>query len=221
MTLPAPAFDLLPDSTCYGDALTCDAKTAAKAERTRARIQAAICALLDDMSPTDLKVADIARAAGSAHGTFYTYFPDIRAALAETLTGFVGFLQAQMRAAARAGETPQDRARQATAAYVDLFEANRGLMRCLVTRMDAFPEASTAFQRLNAEWTETVVTAWSKRSDTPRDELLRRAYALGGMVDQYLIMLHFGGDPDLARISRDRTALIETLTHIWQQGLRG
>jgi AcrR family transcriptional regulator len=221
MTRTVPTPDQTPDSARFGDALIHGACAAPKAERTRARLQAAISALLDDTAPADLKVADIARAAGSAHGTFYTYFPDIRAALAETLTGFVAFLQSRMRDAARAGETPQDRARQATAAYVRLFEENRGLMRCLVTRMAPFPEASAAFERLNREWTETVVAAWARRSDTPRDELLRRAHALGGMVDQYLIMLHFGTDPELARISRDRAAVVETLSHIWQQGMSG
>ncbi len=221
MIQTAPDPDQPPDSARFGDALTRGARAAPKAERTRARLQSAICTLLDDTAPADLKVADIARVAGSAHGTFYTYFPDIRAALAETLTGFVAFLQAQMRTAARAGNTQQDRARQATAAYVQLFEENRGLMRCLVTRMEPLPEASAAFQRLNSEWTETVVAAWVKRSDTPRDELLRRAHALGGMVDQYLIMLHFGSDPDLARISADRAAVVETLSHIWQQGMSG
>jgi AcrR family transcriptional regulator len=221
MNQTAPTLDKPSGSTNFGDALIRDTRSAPKADRTRARLQSAICVLLDDTAPADLKVADIARAAGSAHGTFYTYFPDIRAALAETLTGFVGFLQARMRDAARDGATPQDRARQATAAYVQLFEDNRGLMRCLVTRMEPFPEASVAFERLNREWTETVVAAWVRRSDTPRDELLRRAHALGGMVDQYLIMLHFGSDPDLARISRDRAAVIETLSHIWQQGMSG
>lgn len=221
MTLTTPAPDRPHDSARFGDALIHGTRMAPKAERTRARLQSAICLLLDDTAPADLKVADIARAAGSAHGTFYTYFPDIRAALAETLTGFVGFLQVRMRDAARAGDTQQDRARQATAAYVQLFEENRGLMRCLVTRLEPFPEASAAFERLNREWTETVVAAWARRSDTPRDELLRRAHALGGMVDQYLIMLHFGSDPDLTRISRDRAAVIETLSHIWQQGMSG
>lgn len=221
MTLTAPTPNTPPDSARFGDALILAARAAPKADRTRARLQAAICTLLDDTAPADLKVADIARASGSAHGTFYTYFPDIRAALAETLTGFVAFLQTQMRAAARASETPETRTRQATAAYVRLFENNRGLMRCLVTRIEAFPEASAAFERLNREWTETVVAAWARRSATPRDELLRRAHALGGMVDQYLIMLHFGSDPDLARISGDRAAVVETLSHIWQQGMSG
>lgn len=221
MSQAAPTPDPRHDSARYGDALIHAARSAPKADRTRARLQAAICVLLDDRPPTELKVADIARAAATAHGTFYTYFPDIRAALAQTLTGFVTFLQSRMRDATRAGATPSDRARQATAAYLHLFEGNRGLMRCLVTRQEPFPEASAAFERLNSEWTGTVVAAWARHSDTPRDELLRRAHALGGMVDQYLIMLHFGSDPDLARISRDRAAVVETLTHIWQQGMQG
>jgi AcrR family transcriptional regulator len=221
--MPAPARATpLPDAPDrYGTALLDAARDGAKAERTKARLQAALCALLDDTLPADLKVAEIARAAGTSHGTFYTYFPDTGAALAETLTGFVGFLQARMREAAREGQTPADRSRQTTAAYLRLFEANRGLMRCLVTRMEAFPQASEAFQRLNADWTETVVTAWGKRGDTPREELLRRAHALGGMVDQYLITLHFGTDPVVRDISRDRAALIETLTHIWERGMGG
>ncbi len=205
----------------FAEALLIGTRNASKRDRTRARLQSAMAELLDDRPPAELKVADICGAAGSAHGTFYTYFPDIRGALAETLLDFIAFLQGQMRQAARSGPTPGDRSRRATAAYLDLFAANRGLMRCLVTRLDAFPEASAAFQRLNRDWTETVATAWAKRSDRPHDELLRRAYALGGMVDQYLIMLHFGDDPTLAALSQDRAAVIETLSHIWEKGMAG
>ena len=219
--MPAPALKTEDDPDRYGSALLAGARTGAKAARTKARVQAALCSLLDEIPTGDLKVADIARRAGSAHGTFYTYFPDTRAALAETLTGFVGFLQARMREASRAGQTPADRSHQTTAAYLRLFEANKGLMRCLVTRMEAFPEASAAFERLNADWTGTVVAAWEKRGDTPRDELTRRAHALGGMVDQYLITLHFGSDPLVREISQDRAALTRTLTHIWERGMGG
>lgn len=215
MTLPRA------DPDRYADALIDAARTAPKSARTKARLQSALSRLLDDDPPAALKVAAIARAAGTAHGTFYTYFPDIRTGLTETLTGFVGFLQDRMRTAARQGGTAADRSRKTTAAYVRLFEVNRGLMRCLVTRMEAFPEATDAFRRLNRDWTETVATARARHSDAPRDELLRRAHALGGMVDQYLIALHFGGDPELDRLSRDRAAVIDTLTHIWEQGMDG
>ncbi|MCA1940502.1 MAG: hypothetical protein LDL26_05840, partial [Caenispirillum bisanense] len=52
-----------------------------------------------------------------------------------------------------------------------------------------------------------------------RDELLRRAYALGGMVDQYLVALHVHRDPTLAALSADREAVVDTLTLIWKRGM--
>jgi len=196
-----------------------------KAARTRAGLQAAACRLLDTVGPSELKVSDICREAVVAHGTFYVYFRDVRHMLTETLKEFVAFVQAAMQSAANQ-ESGVGRVRGATAAYVRLFEQNAGLMRCLVSRVDDLPEAAEAFQRLNREWTETVVDARMRRlaregraGSIGRDELLRRAYALGGMVDQYLIMLLFGGDENLASVSRDRDAVVETLAFIWERGM--
>ncbi len=207
----------------FADALEAVAADKPKAERTQARLQAAACRLLDDVSAKDLKVADICRLAGVAHGTFYVYFRDIRHMLADTLTAFVSFMQISMRNAARGSK---DRGRGATAAYILHFERNAGLMRCLVSRQDDLPEAAEAFLKLNSEWTATVVDArlrWLERqgrSDAvSREELLRRAYALGGMVDQYLIMLLFGRDGRLTTISQDRDAVIDTLNLIWERGM--
>jgi len=44
-------------------------------------------------------------------------------------------------------------------------------------------------------------------------------YALGGMVDQYLIMLLFGHDGTLASVLRDRDAVVDTLRLIWKRGM--
>ena len=206
------------------------AATGRKSERTRARLQTAACRLLETAPPRDLKVADICAAADVAHGTFYVYFRDIRHLLADTLTGFVGFVQDTMRRAAR--DRKADRIRSTTAAYVALFEQNAGLMRCLVSRLDDFPEAADAFETLNRQWAATVVDARLRRTageagpdktgpgEAARDELLRRAYALGAMVDQYLIALLFGRDETLAAISRDRAAVVETLSLIWERGIQ-
>ena len=208
----------------FAAAIARNAEAGRKSDRTRARLQEAACALLDAGTPADIKVADICTEAGVAHGTFYLYFNDIRHLMADTLTAFVGFMQHSMRRAAR--DQGDDRVRGSTAAYVSLFERNAGLMRCLVSRMDDFPEAAEAFQKLNREWTETVVDARLRQPTLQgcppppsREELLRRAYALGGMVDQYLIMLLFGRDPVLTGVSADREAVVDTLTLIWKRGM--
>lgn len=214
-----------PSGLRFADHIAASAAKGRKSERTQARLQAAACRLLETASPSELKVADICGEAGVAHGTFYVYFRDVRHMLGDTLTAFVGFMQSVMRGAARGGDGAE-RARRSTAAYVALFEQNAGLMRCLVSRRDDLPEAAAAFQRLNREWTETVVEARLRRLvhedrvDTiTRQELLRRAYALGGMVDQYLITLLFGGDGTLAAVSRDRDAVVDTLSVIWERGM--
>lgn len=209
--------------TSYAERVLEESRGLSKGERTRARIQAAACRLLDDAPPRELTVGAVAAAADLSQGAFYVYFAD-RAALLETvLIGFVAHLQARMRSAGHA--EPDDPARAATRVYVALFERNRGLMRCLVHHLDGFEEARAAFHRLNKEWLETVVRAaernWRREGRRPdRAELMRRAYALGGMVDQYLSNLFLSVDPTVQALSADRAATIETLVDIWERGMR-
>jgi AcrR family transcriptional regulator len=206
----------------FSDALLEGARAARKSDRTRARLKAAACELLEDAVPADLRVDAICARAGTSHGTFYVYFPDIRSLLAETLAEFTGFLETALRTAGR--DSP-DRFRATTQAYVALFEANRGLMRCLVSRAGDLPEAGALFEAMNRRWAETVTDAALRRAAAEgrplpdRDDMLRRAYALGGMVDQYLVTLFFGTDATLAALSRDREAVVDTMTTLWTRGL--
>jgi TetR/AcrR family transcriptional regulator, ethionamide resistance regulator len=216
--------DLAPPlSVRFADVLIARAGTARKSDRTRARLQAAACELLEDGLPPDLRVDHLCDCAGTSHGTFYVYFPDIRALLTETLAAFVDFLEAALR---DAGQGEAGRSRAATHAYVALFEANRGLMRCLAARAGDLPQANALFEAMNRRWAETVADAALRRAAgtggpmPDRDDLLRRAYALGGMVDQYLVTLFFGSDPTLAALSQDREAVVDTFTTLWERGLR-
>jgi AcrR family transcriptional regulator len=154
-----------------------------------------------------------------AHGTFYVYFDSLNAIAAEVLGLFVDYVQLQMRAAAR---LPGDASRNTTAAYMRIFEGHPGLMKCLVTGVDTFPEARDAFQRLNHDWAVTVVRAAQARGQPigrSEADLMRRAYALGGMVDQYLIALHVNGDPFIAGMSSDRDAVLDLFTDLWKRGM--
>jgi TetR/AcrR family transcriptional regulator, ethionamide resistance regulator len=190
-----------------------------KGERTRADLLRAGARLLSGGALDRLTVADVCKEAGVAHGTFYIYFPNLSALAAEVLGAFVDHVQLEMRDAAR---LPGDAARNTTEAYMRLFEANAGLMKCLVTGVDAFPEARAAFQRLNREWVETVTRAALRQGGAgarPEAETMRRAYALGGMVDQYLTALHVTGDPSVAALSGDREAVLDTLTDLWKRGM--
>ena len=208
----------------FGQALLDGSQNLRKRDRTRAVIQNAGCALLDRSSLTALTISGICHEADIAHGTFYIYFPDRQAFVAELLLQFVDYVQDKMHAASGPGAT--DPARQTMSAYYTLFEHNPGLMKCLVNHMEDFPASREAFQSLNRKWATTVVTSMERKlnrsgraGELSRDELMRRAYALGGMVDQYLSALILNQDCTLASVSMDREAVIDTLTHIWRRGM--
>lgn len=193
---------------------------ARKGERTRRELISA-CARLLSAEPFDaLTVARICGSVGVAHGTFYVYFVNLNAICAEVLGLFVDYVQLELRTAARA---PGDASRNTTAAYMRIFESHAGLMKSLVTGIDTFPEARAAFQKLNNEWIQTVVRAQrraepeSGRSDA---DLMRRAYALGGMVDQYLTALHVNADPWIIALSQDRDVVLDLLTDLWKRGMQ-
>ena len=203
-------------------ALIQGAKAQRKGERTRAAISAAVCDCLDEMALSDLTIEAICARAGISHGTFYIYFKNRNALVAEVLFRFVDFVQGKMRAASHGAA--EGAVRATTASYTRIFEANLGLMKCLLHHPGEFPEAGVAFQKLNREWLESVVAvreqALRKAGRTvDRGELMRRAYALGGMVDQYLNGLLIEKDPNMAAVSQDRDALIETFSFLWERGL--
>jgi AcrR family transcriptional regulator len=199
------------------------AHTGRKGERTRAAILVALCECLEAGPLGDLTIAQVCTAAGVSSGTMYLYFPNRNALVAEALMRFTAFLQARMRAASRADRGRPVRA--ATSAYMRLFEGNLGLMRVMLRDLDAFPQAREAFQTLNREWLEAVVAAHARhlaQAGTPVDpnELMRRAYALGGMTDQYLAGLWLDHDPHMRAVSQDREAVIDTLNLLWERGLQ-
>jgi AcrR family transcriptional regulator len=206
----------------FADTLLAGAVGARKSDRTRARLQAAVCDLLEEAIPATLRVDQVCEKAGTSHGTFYVYFPDIDTLLTRTLAEYVAYLESSLLLA---GKVAQDRPRAVTRAYVDLFEANRGLMRCLVSRAGDLPEANALFEAMNRRWAELVADAAIRHAIAEghpapdKEEILRRAYLVCGMVDQYLITLFFGTDATLAALSQDREKLVSTFSTLWTRGL--
>lgn len=189
-----------------------------KGARTRIALLIAGASLLAGEKLQKLTVAAICKRAGVAHGTFYLHFSDRNALAGEVLRLLADYLQAEMLAAAR---LPGDAARNTTAAYMRLFEENAGLMRCMLAGVDVLPKAQQVFHAFNHEWVSTVVRAARRHGGHTRSEadLMRRAHALGGMVDQYLTALFVTHDPWVTRLSQDREAVLDMFTELWRKGM--
>ncbi|MCK6453837.1 MAG: TetR family transcriptional regulator [Alphaproteobacteria bacterium] len=195
-----------------------------KSERTRFRLLAAAAACLArGQEPGQVRVADIAAAAGVAHGTFYRYFGDRGEAMEILVNEFARFLRERLGAVQQGAPASPARVRAATLAYLRLFRANIGLMRCL---MNVGPESASyreRFHALNRDWNGKVAAAIAMRRarGESAETLLPTAYALGGMVDEFLAQLYLRRDPALGALAADEEAVAELLTALWCRGAYG
>lgn len=205
-------------------ARTADRPGLRKTERTRLRLLAATAAALEaEQEPAALRVADITEGASLAHGTFYRYFPD-RAEAVEALVGeFARFLREQLGTVQEGAPASRARVRAATLVYLRLFRANAGLMRCLMDLRRETAPFRERFHALNRDWNSKVASAIAARRGRgePAEALLPTAYALGGLVDEFLAQLYLRRDPALASLRTDESATAELLTDLWCRGAYG
>ena len=227
---PTPAGAGEDPDLAFPDALARAARDSGlrKAQRTRFGILAAAARLLlGGVAPHALRVTDIARGAGIAHGTFYLHFHDRDAAVAAVLEVFANFVYDQLAAVHAGAPGSPERVRAATRVYVHLFRVNVGLMACLMRTDPGNGGSSERLFALNRAWNSRVATAIRKgraalgetaRSD---DDMLAVAYALDAMVDEFLIQIYIRGDPVLRHLRDDTPAVIELLTDLWLRGAYG
>lgn len=215
-----------PDELDFAQVLLAAAEDQAlrKVERTRSRLLASIAAaLMAGTERGELKVADVTQGAGLAHGTFYRYFTDMRGAVETLIEEFSGFVQSCI-AGARDGETgSRERVLGATRLYARLFRRNAGLMRCLIGLNGETTSFAKSYQRLNRDWYGRVAAAIAKRRGAApsRDAFLPMAYALGGMIDEFLTQIYLRKDPALTHLANDEDAIAELLTELWCSGAYG
>ena len=199
-----------------------------KSEGTRLRLLAAVAMrLAKGDKVADLRVTDIADAAGVAHGTFYRYFSDREEIVEVVVSGFVSFVQDGLKEARSGQAGTLIRAHAATLAYVRLFRCNAGLMRLLLA-VDASSPARDRFHALNRDWNRRVAATIALRrlgASSVKEEMIEavlpEAYALGGMVDEFLAQLYLRQDPVLVGLVDDEKAVAHLLTMIWYRAAFG
>lgn len=220
---PDPPDLLATDS--FGMALYRDAAKPElrKVARTRLRLLASAADLLnakDDVAA--LRVTDIARKAAIAHGTFYRYYADVPAIVEEAVAVFAEFQRDRLSAVRDGAPGSRARVRATTLAYIRIFRVNAGMMRCLMGLGAESKHYRARFHDLNRDWNRRVAQAIAaNRGDTTADAMLPTAYALGGMIDEFLAQLYLRRDPALAALADDAEAVADLLSDLWCRGAYG
>lgn len=188
-----------------------------KGERTRLRLLAATAAELQRCYVHTLRVTDIAAGAGVAAGTFYVYFRDRGDAAEAMLDAFARHVFDALEAAAAPGAPLEASVHATTRAYVELFAGNPGLFRALMQMTETSSRFEAIYRTLNARWNRRTAAAIARRQGrtAPAESDLLTAYALGGMVDEFLANLYVRRDPALdARIDSPAEAA-QVLAATW------
>jgi AcrR family transcriptional regulator len=188
----------------------------AKAERTRGQILIAARTVFERDGYVDARIADIARAAGVAHGTFYTYFTTKDEAFVEVAKTVVDDLYENTTSVYR-GDDPIARVRSANEQFIHTFRTNAKFIRVIeqvATMNHEFESMRRSLRSRAAERVEVTITRYIEQGIAdPAIEPHIASHALIGMVYYFCYAWLSLGEPF------DDEAAAETLTVLWAKAL--
>lgn len=193
------------------------AENAKKGERTRKRLAAAAAQVLEQQGFHNMRVSDACKIAGVSQGTFYLYFENKSEIARAVLHDF------NQRGLALLSETgpnsdPFQAIYDTTLTITRMYRQNPGLMQCLWQINDEAPEFGEILRDANAVWIRAIAQSISRRCNLgERDarNALFVAFALGAMVDQFLISLYVTRDPNVAELELNEEQAAELLSVLW------
>ena len=198
-----------------------------KGEKTRDLLKLGAVKVLDEMGYHAMRISDICGAAGVAAATFYIYFEN-----KEEITHLVlsEYLDASMELMAVSSQqrTPYNTSLETNLRWLEVVEANAGLMRCILQLGDEVEEFRDLAHGSNRQWYERVARAILRdhpNSSIPFEVALFASYALGSMMDELARKLVIHPDPAFVSLTRmiapNRDVLAEILTVMWHHALYG
>lgn len=215
-------------SFCLPDFLRTELEAAEKlprSEATRRRLLIAAAELMRESGFNDLKVADICKRAGFAHGTFYLHWQDRRGVAHDVLNAFMNTIRLR-RPPRRDGQDFFQRLIAGHLYYIDVYRQNVGLMRCQGQLADQMEEFARIGLQANLSLAQRVIKAAGiELAKSTREAGDSRADATGlatalsciVMVDKLLHEV-FVRKLDLGL---DDAGLAECLSRSWYRALIG
>ncbi len=134
------------------DALT---KRQQRAAATAEQLLGAAREVFEDRGYVATTVAAITEAANTAHGTFYLYFRNKDDVFGRVMADVIGEMYREARAPS-VGD-PYEALEVATRGYLNVFQANSGLWRCLIEGMHQSPAVEELWLGLRRPFVDGVV----------------------------------------------------------------
>jgi AcrR family transcriptional regulator len=195
--------------------------TTERGRRTRAKLVDAARTIFESDGFIDARITDIARTAGVAYGTFYTYFTSKEEIFGEVARAVQReMLLADQAPVASSGPEPTtaaERIERANRRYLESYQRNARLMAVIeqnALRSPELLEIRREIRRAFVERSTQAIAAWQRQGlADPELDPRYAASALGSMVDRFAyVWLVLEDDFELERA-------VSTLTRLWVHAL--
>lgn len=210
----------------YADILRYELETGhfpTKGDRTRQRLRIAAAETLEETGYQDLKVSSICERASVALGTFYVYFTDKTEISIDIVLGFVNHLYVIAQQVSR-GKDEYTSIYNTNLCFTHAYNANGGLMRCLVQLQSHEPGFREVWEPRHEEWLQTLARSLEKRTKEPgisHKRALNMALALEGMVFSYLYAVAVERESPIAEAETDPEEIAHLLSLLWYRATHG
>jgi AcrR family transcriptional regulator len=193
-----------------------EAPTSARGQQTRAAIIAAARELFEQHGYEAVRIAEISKAAGVAHGSLYTYFGSKFEILQAVADAFNSTMLNASYPQQRGDASTIGRIREATRNYFQAYGVHAKMFDVLAEVSRRHPEMAELGLRLRDPFVDRIARGIERLQregavDAGLDARLV-ANLLGGMIEQSARLQHMG-----ERV--DREAVIDTATLLWARAL--
>jgi AcrR family transcriptional regulator len=165
----------------------------------------------------DARVADIADAAGVAHGSFYTYFDSKEAIFREVANALVGDMFLASRVGPEVPRDPFSRIEAANRLYLQTYARNARMLAIIEqvsTFNDYFRQIRRDIRKVFVDRAAAGLARLQSQGEAdPELDPLTAASALGGMVDHFAHVWLALGEPF------DEELAVATLSRLWAQAI--
>jgi AcrR family transcriptional regulator len=187
----------------------------ARGVRTRAKLIDAARRVFERDGYLEARVADIAAAAGVAHGSFYTYFDSKEDVFREMATGLMAEFEAEL--ASDEEGTAAARIRAANLRYLEFYRRRASIMGVIeqVGALESFRDLRRELRRRTVQRVEDQISSIAAAGDAALEGLDTHvlASALVGMLDSFAYVWCVLGEPfdEKAALTSLDTVFLRTL----------
>jgi AcrR family transcriptional regulator len=192
-------------------------KLTTRGAQTRARLVEAAKELFQDRGYLGTSVADVAKGAGVANGTFYIYFSSKDAVFEAVVELFVGEFESIASAEPSVGTSPAARIARSNRGYLNAYAKTARMMAILEQASTLSPHLSQIRRdshRYLVDRTRRAIAHWQMDGLVARDiDAHYAAVLLGGMVSRFAYSWIVLGE------SVDSEIAIDQLNHMYCNAL--